>query len=80
MSFHQASYEWVLVWKEMIHVLIVAFLLSFYQITLQVLLSSRDKQSTIYHTLKEQYPVTAHALHFDFWTGCPEFKTAREQR
>ena len=30
--------------------------------------------------LKEQYPVTVHAPHFDFWTGCPEFKTTREQR
>ena len=37
-------------------------------------------KNTFFFFLKEQYPVTAHAPHFDFWTGCPEFKTTREQR
>ena len=30
--------------------------------------------------LKEQYPVTAHAPNFDFWTGCPKSKDARRVR
>ena len=30
--------------------------------------------------LKEQYPVTAHAPNFDFWTGCPEIKTCEESK
>ena len=29
--------------------------------------------------LKEQYPVTAHAPDFDFWTGCPEVKRICEE-
>ena len=29
--------------------------------------------------LKEQYPVTAHAPNFDFWTGCREIKRCEEQ-
>ena len=28
--------------------------------------------------LKEQYPVTAHAPNFDFWTGCREIKKCKE--
>ena len=28
--------------------------------------------------LKEQYPVTAHAPNFDFWTGCREIKRCGE--
>ena len=32
-----------------------------------------------YH-LKEQYPVTAHAPNFDFWTGCPEIKRCEESK
>ena len=30
--------------------------------------------------LKEQYPVTAHAPNFDFWTGCPEIKRCEESK
>ena len=30
--------------------------------------------------LKEQYPVTAHAPDFDFWTGCPEIKRCEESK
>ena len=30
--------------------------------------------------LKEQYPVTAHAPHFDFWTGCREIKRCEESK
>ena len=30
--------------------------------------------------LKEQYPVTAHALNFDFWTGCREIKRCVESK
>ena len=30
--------------------------------------------------LKEQYPVTAHALNFDFWTGCREIKRCEESK
>ena len=29
-------------------------------------------------SLKEQYPVTAHAPNFDFWTGCREIKRCEE--
>ena len=29
-------------------------------------------------SLKEQYPVTAHAPNFDFWTGCREMKRCEE--
>ena len=29
-------------------------------------------------TLKERYPVTAHASNFDFWTGCREIKRCEE--
>ena len=28
--------------------------------------------------LKEQYPITAHAPNFDFWTGCREIKRCEE--
>ena len=28
--------------------------------------------------LKEQYPVSAHAPNFDFWTGCREIKRCEE--
>ena len=28
--------------------------------------------------LKEQYPITAHAPNFDFWTGCREIKRCQE--
>ena len=31
-------------------------------------------------TLKEQYPVTAHAPNFDFWTGCREIKRCEESK
>ena len=30
--------------------------------------------------LKEQYPVTAHAPNFDFWTGCREIKRCEENK
>ena len=30
--------------------------------------------------LTEQYPVTAHALNFDFWTGCREIKRCVESK
>ena len=30
--------------------------------------------------LKEQYPVTAHALNFDFWTGCREIQRCKESK
>ena len=30
--------------------------------------------------LKEQYPVTAHAPDFDFWTGCREIKRCEESK
>ena len=30
--------------------------------------------------LKEQYPVTAHAPNFDFWTGCHEIKRCEESK
>ena len=30
--------------------------------------------------LKEQYPVTAHAPNFDFWTGCCEIKRCEESK
>ena len=35
---------------------------------------------TILGTLKEQYPVTAHAPNFDFWTGCREIKRCEESK
>ena len=31
-------------------------------------------------TLKEQYPVTAHAPNFDFRTGCREIKRCKESK
>ena len=30
--------------------------------------------------LKEQYPITAHAPNFDFWTGCREIKRCEESK
>ena len=30
--------------------------------------------------LKEQYPVTAHAPNFDFWTGCHEIKRCEKSK
>ena len=30
--------------------------------------------------LKEQYPVSAHAPNFDFWTGCREIKRCEESK
>ena len=30
--------------------------------------------------LKEQYPVTAHAPNFDFWTRCREIKRCEESK
>ena len=30
--------------------------------------------------IKEQYPVTAHAPNFDFWTGCREIKRCEESK
>ena len=30
--------------------------------------------------LKEQYPFTAHAPNFDFWTGCREIKRCEENK
>ena len=30
--------------------------------------------------LKEQYPLTAHAPNFDFWTGCREIKRCEESK
>ena len=35
-------------------------------------------KKTLY--LKEQYPVTAHAPNFDFWTGCREIKRCEESK
>ena len=35
---------------------------------------------TLSKTLKEQYPVTAHAPNFDFWTGCREIKRCEESK
>ena len=32
------------------------------------------------NALKEQYPVTAHAPNFDFWTGCRKIKRCEESR
>ena len=32
------------------------------------------------NSLKEQYPVTAHAPNFDFRTGCPEIKRCEESK
>ena len=32
------------------------------------------------YVLKEQYPVTAHAPNFDFWTGCRETKRCEESK
>ena len=32
------------------------------------------------NALKEQYPVTAHAPNFDFWTGCREIKRCEESK
>ena len=34
----------------------------------------------IFDTLKEQYPVTAHAPNFDFWAGCREIKRCEESK
>jgi len=35
----------------------------------------------VYHwSLKEQYPVTAHAPNFDFWTGCHKIKRCEESK
>ena len=31
-------------------------------------------------SLKEQYPVSAHAPNFDFWTGCREIKRCEESK
>ena len=31
-------------------------------------------------SLKEQYPVTAHAPNFDFWTGCREIKRCEKSK
>ena len=36
--------------------------------------------SNIVAILKEQYPVTAHAPNFDFWTGCREIKRCEESK
>ena len=41
---------------------------------------SKVTEKAVAAQLKEQYPVTAHAPHFDFWTGCLEFEMTREQR
>ena len=43
-------------------------------------LSGRASPYTPYRPLKEQYPVTAHALNFDFWTGCREIKRCEESK
>ena len=37
-----------------------------------------SKISTV--NLKEQYPVTAHAPNFEFWTGCREIKRCEESK
>ena len=36
--------------------------------------------SDSFSVLKEQYPVTAHAPNFDFWTGCREIKRCEESK
>ena len=35
---------------------------------------------SVFIDLKEQYPVTAHAPNFDFWTGCREIKRCEESK
>ena len=34
----------------------------------------------IFERLKEEYPVTAHAPNFDFWTGCRKIKRCEESK
>ena len=43
-------------------------------------LHDEAKNTSNYFTLKEQYPVTAHAPNFDFWTGCREIKRCEESK
>ena len=37
-------------------------------------------QCKLVFCLKEQYPVTAHAPNFEFWTGCREIKRCEESK
>ena len=37
-------------------------------------------RTRVHMVLKEQYPVTAHAPNFDFWTGCREIKRCEESK
>ena len=39
-----------------------------------------DLYSDLWKSHLEQYPVTAHALNFDFWTGCREIKRCEESK
>ena len=45
-----------------------------------VLLYVSERGRTQSLILKEQYPVTAHAPNFDFWTGCREIKRCEESK
>ena len=44
------------------------------------ILGRRELAEAALGNLKEQYPVTAHAPNFDFWTGCREIKRCEESR
>ena len=51
--------------------------------TLRVQIYSNQKEIeyvNLSFQLKEQYPVTAHAPNFDFWTGCREIKRCEESK
>ena len=39
-----------------------------------------DLYSDLWKSHLEQHPVTAHALNFDFWTGCHEIKRCEESK
>ena len=44
------------------------------------ILGRRELAEAALGNLKEQYPVTAHAPNFDFWTGCREIKRCEESK
>ena len=44
------------------------------------ILGGRELAEAALGNLKEQYPVTAHAPNFDFWTGCREIKRCEESK
>ena len=43
-------------------------------------LAQSTAQLPLIASLKEQYPVTAHAPNFDFWTGLREIKRCEESK